>query len=637
MLSAGPVTELASAAETAGWEGFAFTEHPAPGARWLSAGGHQTLDPFVALANVAAVTERLVLLTNLAVVPYRNPLLLAKAAATVDIVSNGRFVLGAGTGYLKSEFHALGVDFDERNALFDEALDVLPLHWSGEPFSYEGRHFAARDLIARPWPVQQPIPVWIGGNSKLTVRRVAERAQGWMPLTSHVDISATTRTPHLGSVEALAERIGMLRELAARGPAPSTSRSRTPIPRSRTPTATSGVTARPSPSSRRSGSRGSSSPAPPRRPPARGGSSTRSRGTTSLRERTLPTRRPLRRSVRRRARSGARRALHRRARRVRRDARPARRRAAGRGRDRGGQGARVRPPADRGRMGAEPGRPPRTLADRRAPPAERRAARRAAARGRGGRGRPPRCDAREREVLERVLGSAIAIAGSGAATNVATQIGGTLQAASTSADAGEMLRQGRLVKELQPSSGFPGGDSAVDAPARAPRRAPAGAPKAPSVDREAAPATADVADLEQARGATGGASAPSRTSRRRGPSSTKRAPRPTRPPLKSTRREFALTSSRATRRPRRKPPVTRSGSSCPRNGRPTGSQPQSHDSNVRCRRRTEAPSRSAQRREALRVGQHRRHEIADLGDAGRSPCGSSSGRSGARGRRARPT
>jgi hypothetical protein len=105
----------------------------------------------------------------------------------------------------------------------------------------------------------------------------------------------------------------------------------------------------------------------------------------------------------------------------------------------------------------------------------------------------------QREVLERVLGSAIAIAGSGAATNVATQIGGTLQAASTSADAGEMLRQGRLVKELQPSSGFPGGDSAVDAPARAPRRAPAGAPKAPSVDREAAPATADVADLEQAR------------------------------------------------------------------------------------------------------------------------------------------
>ena len=91
------------------------------------AGGHQTLDPFVALAFAAAVTKRLRLLTYLAVVPYRNPFLLAKAAATLDRLSGGRFILGVGSGYLKTEFFALGVDFDERNALFDEALDVLPL------------------------------------------------------------------------------------------------------------------------------------------------------------------------------------------------------------------------------------------------------------------------------------------------------------------------------------------------------------------------------------------------------------------------------------------------------------------------------------------------------------------------------
>ena len=218
MMAAGPVTELALAVETAGWHGFAFTEHPVPGARWLSAGGHQTLDPFVALGHAAAVTDRLQLLTYLAVLPYRNPLLLAKAAATVDILSNGRFILGVGTGYLKAEFHALGVDFDERNALFDEALDVLPLHWSGEPFSYQGRHFDARDVIARPKPPRQSIPIWIGGNASVTLRRVAERAQGWMPLTSHVDISATTRTPHLKTIDDLAARITWLKEVAgARG------------------------------------------------------------------------------------------------------------------------------------------------------------------------------------------------------------------------------------------------------------------------------------------------------------------------------------------------------------------------------------------------------------------------------------
>src|SRR5690348_16193041 len=89
----GPAAELARTAEAAGWEGFAFTEHPIPGSKWLSAGGHQTLDPFVALGYVAAVTERLRLLTYLAVIPYRNPLLLAKTAATLDKLSGGRFIL----------------------------------------------------------------------------------------------------------------------------------------------------------------------------------------------------------------------------------------------------------------------------------------------------------------------------------------------------------------------------------------------------------------------------------------------------------------------------------------------------------------------------------------------------------------
>ena len=214
MLDAGPVAELATTAEKAGWRGFAFTEHPAPTSKWLASGGHQSLDPFAALSYVAAVTTELKLLTYLAVLPYRNPMLLAKAAATVDKLSGGRMVLGVGTGYLKAEFFALGVDFEERNALFDETLDVLPLHWSGEPFDYAGRHFNARGVMARPMPVQQPIPVWIGGNSQLTLRRIAERAQGWMPLVGPAEMATTTRSPHLDSVESIRGRLEMLRELA---------------------------------------------------------------------------------------------------------------------------------------------------------------------------------------------------------------------------------------------------------------------------------------------------------------------------------------------------------------------------------------------------------------------------------------
>lgn len=215
VLDAGGLRDVAVMAEECGFDGLSLSEHPVPGARWLASGGHQTLEPFVALGYVAAATERMRLLTYLAVAPYRNPFVLAKEAATLDKLSGGRLILGLGAGYQKSEFYALGVGFDERNALFDEALDVLPMHWSGEPFSYEGTHFSAKDVIALPRPVQRPIPIWIGGNSKLSRRRVTERAQGWMPMTGGAGLSTTARTPALGSVTELADAIAELRDAAA--------------------------------------------------------------------------------------------------------------------------------------------------------------------------------------------------------------------------------------------------------------------------------------------------------------------------------------------------------------------------------------------------------------------------------------
>jgi probable F420-dependent oxidoreductase len=154
----------------------------------------------------------------LSVAPYRNPFLLAKAAASLDIVSGGRFILGLGTGYLKTEFFALGVDFDERNAQLDETLEVLPLHWRGEPFSYDGRHFSARDVVARPRPIQNPIPIWIGGNAQVVRRRVADHAQGWMPMLGSGTRNQTTRTPAMESLDDVAAAMNEIRERgAARG------------------------------------------------------------------------------------------------------------------------------------------------------------------------------------------------------------------------------------------------------------------------------------------------------------------------------------------------------------------------------------------------------------------------------------
>jgi probable F420-dependent oxidoreductase len=215
MLGAGPVDAVARCVEDSGLDGIAFTEHPAPSARWLEAGGHQSLDPFVALGFAAAATVRIKLLTYLAVVPYRNPFLLAKAAATVDVLSGGRMILGVGTGYLKSEFSALGVDFAARNALFDEALYAMRAHWSGRPFDFDGASFNARDIIARPAPVQDPIPIWIGGNAAITRRRVASRAEGWMPLHVPPGASTTVRTPELSDRKQLGRMISEINEQSA--------------------------------------------------------------------------------------------------------------------------------------------------------------------------------------------------------------------------------------------------------------------------------------------------------------------------------------------------------------------------------------------------------------------------------------
>ena len=125
LVSGAGIATVAAAAEAAGFHGFGFTDHPAPSQRWLEAGGHDALDPFVALGFAAARTTTLRLIPNIVVLPYRNPFVVAKSGATLDLLSDGRFTLAVGVGYLKREFAALGVNYDERAELFEEALEVI--------------------------------------------------------------------------------------------------------------------------------------------------------------------------------------------------------------------------------------------------------------------------------------------------------------------------------------------------------------------------------------------------------------------------------------------------------------------------------------------------------------------------------
>ncbi len=156
----------------------------------------------MALTFCSAVTERIRLIPNIVVLPYRHPLIVAKMVATMAMLSDDRFTLAVATGYLRGEYKGLGIDFEQRNELFDQAIGVLRGMWTEDDFSYRGLGIEAKGLTANPKPRVAP-PIWIGGNSQLSRRRVARYGDGWTPFPAPRTLSTTTKTPPLETVEDL--------------------------------------------------------------------------------------------------------------------------------------------------------------------------------------------------------------------------------------------------------------------------------------------------------------------------------------------------------------------------------------------------------------------------------------------------
>ena len=206
------ITQMAQAMEKAGVDACYITEHPIPTTEWRRPNGHDALDPFAALAFVAAVTTKLRLHTNLVVLPYKNPFITAKSVASVDVLSAGRLILGVGVGYLKGEYDALGVDFASRGFLMDQALKAMKVAWAEEDVVFEGRGFKAVGNIARPRPIQQPHPpIWGGGNSDRAVRRAAELCDGWSPFFAAKAMSERAGTDEMTTLEDLKAKLDKLR------------------------------------------------------------------------------------------------------------------------------------------------------------------------------------------------------------------------------------------------------------------------------------------------------------------------------------------------------------------------------------------------------------------------------------------
>jgi probable F420-dependent oxidoreductase len=208
------VREIALALEKAGVAGASLSEHPAPSADWLhnDPTGHDSLDPLVALGFVAAMTTRLRVVTNVVVLPYRNPFVTAKAAATLQVLSNNRLILGVGVGYQKEEFEALGVPFERRGALTDEALETVRLAWRGGSVVKRGMYFNAVGNEPRPAPSPSP-PLWVGGASEKALERAARWADGWAPYFSDHAANMMSSQSALVSMEQLGAKVQKVRQL----------------------------------------------------------------------------------------------------------------------------------------------------------------------------------------------------------------------------------------------------------------------------------------------------------------------------------------------------------------------------------------------------------------------------------------
>ncbi|MEV0092575.1 TIGR03619 family F420-dependent LLM class oxidoreductase [Streptomyces sp. NPDC050738] len=177
--------DLAEIARTADRSGFAYIascDHVAIPRRLAEGMSTVWYDPVATLGFLAGITTRVRLMSHVAVVGLRHPLITAKQYATLDHLSGGRLILGVGAGHVQEEFDAVGADFEHRGPVLNETIDALKAALGPEEYpEHHGERFDFSGLGQLPRPAQERVPIWVGGSSPAAVRRAAERADGWLP------------------------------------------------------------------------------------------------------------------------------------------------------------------------------------------------------------------------------------------------------------------------------------------------------------------------------------------------------------------------------------------------------------------------------------------------------------------------
>lgn len=181
------------------------------GGHWSAAEHGHCFDQLSTLAFLAGCTSRVRLLTSIMVVPHRPAIVTAKMLATIDVLSNGRLILGVGAGWMKEEFELLGAPFEDRGKATDEYLGAFKELWTKERPSYRGKHVNFSDVIFEPKPVQKPHPpIWVGGESPAALRRTVQLGNAWYP-------GNNSQTKPLDTPAHLGAALSGLRRLAEAG------------------------------------------------------------------------------------------------------------------------------------------------------------------------------------------------------------------------------------------------------------------------------------------------------------------------------------------------------------------------------------------------------------------------------------
>ena len=182
------IRDYAQAAEALGYSHVLAYDHilganPDRPGGWSGPYTYQTpfIEPFLLFSYLAAATTRLGFISGVIILPQRETTLVAKQAATLDVLCGGRLRLGVGTGWNEVEYVATGYDFHSRGRRQEEQMEVLRLLWTQELVTYKGRWHDIPDAGLNPLPVQRPIPIWLGGHADAVLRRVARLGDGWLP------------------------------------------------------------------------------------------------------------------------------------------------------------------------------------------------------------------------------------------------------------------------------------------------------------------------------------------------------------------------------------------------------------------------------------------------------------------------